>query len=169
MNESATRLVEQGVGSVFLYTHEAHPGANYPPHRTMADKARAAQALREVYGVNRPIYLDDVAGDMHITFGGMANMTWIFTKAGIALYRSRWTDAKSAENAVEYYLDVQARRKNRERLAPFMVERIDYRDVNKEARLAGLAKAGQKAVDDWVKLYEQDKLFFKPKSDPGAA
>ena len=63
---------------------------------------------------------------------------------------------------------MQQRRRNREKLAPFMVERIDYRDVNREKRLEGLAKAGQKAVEDWTKLYEQDKLFFKPADDPGA-
>ena len=168
MNASAERLAEHGVGSIFLYTHEAHPGENYPEHRTMADKVRAAQALRDHYGVNRPIYIDDIAGDLHIAYGGLANMTWIFNKGGTALYRSRWTDAPSSENAVEYYLDVQRRRRNREKLAPFKVERIDYRDVNKEKRLEGLAKAGPKAVDDWVKLYEQDKLFFKPANDPGA-
>ncbi len=168
MNESAVRLAEHGVGSIFLYTHEAHPGENYPEHRSMEDKIRAAQALRDHYGVNRPIYLDHLAGDLHIAYGGLANMTWIFNKSGVALYRSRWTDAPSSETAALYYVDVQERRKNREKLAPFMVERIDYRDVNKEKRLEGLAKAGQKAVDDWVKLYEQDKLFFKPADDPGA-
>ena len=168
MNASAERLADRGVGSIFLYTHEAHPGENYPEHRTMADKIRAAQALRNHYGVNRPIYLDDIAGDLHIQYGGLANMTWIFNKSGTPLYRSRWTDAPSAENAVEYYLDVQRRRRNREKLAPFAVERIDYRDVNREKRLEGLAKAGPKAVDDWTKLYEQDKLFFKPATDPGA-
>ena len=168
MNASAKRLAERGVGSVFLYTHEAHPGENYPEHRTMADKVRAAQALRDHYGVNRSIYLDDITGELHRAYGGRANMTWVFNKAGIPLYRSEWTDAPSCENAVEYYLDVQERRRNRERLAPFKVERIDYRDVNKEKRLEGLAKAGPKAVDDWVKLYEQDKLFFKPADDPGA-
>jgi len=168
MNAAAERLAEREVGSIFLYTHEAHPGENYPEHRTMTDKVRAAQALRDHYGVNRPIYLDDITGDLHIAYGGRANMTWVFNKAGIPLYRSDWTDAPSCVNAVEYYLDVQERRRNRERLAPFKVERIDYRDVNKEKRLEGLAKAGPKAVDDWVKLYEQDKLFFKPADDPGA-
>ena len=168
MNASAERLADRSVGSIFLYTHEAHPGENYPEHKTMEDKIRAAQALRDHYGVNRPIYLDDVTGDLHIAYGGRANMTWIFNKAGTALYRSDWTDAPSSENAAIYYLDVQQRRRNRERLAPFKVERIDYRDVNKEKRLEGLSKAGPKAVDDWVKLYEADKLFFKPANDPGA-
>ena len=134
----------------------------------MADKVRAAQALRDHYGVNRPIYLDAITGDLHIQYGGRANMTWIFNKAGVPLYKSDWTDAPSSENAIFYYLDVLARRRNREKLAPFKVERIDYRDVDKEKRLEGLAKAGQKAVDDWVNLYEQDKLFFKPADDPGA-
>ena len=168
MNAAATRLAELGVGSIFLYTHEAHPGEHYPHHQTMADKIRAAQGLRDHYGVNRPIYLDDIAGDCHIAYGGRANMTWIFNRSGIPLYRAQWTDAKSAENAVLYYLDVLQRRRKRERLAPFKVERLDYRDVNREQRMAGLAKAGPKALDDWLKLYEADKLFFKPATDPGA-
>jgi len=98
MNASAKRLAERGVGSVFLYTHEAHPGENYPEHRTMADKVRAAQALRDHYGVNRSIYLDDITGELHRAYGGRANMTWVFNKAGIPLYRSEWTDAPSCEN-----------------------------------------------------------------------
>ena len=52
MNASAERLAEHGVGSIFLYTHEAHPGENYPEHHTMEDKIRAAQGLRDHYGVN---------------------------------------------------------------------------------------------------------------------
>ena len=47
MNASAERLADKGVGSVFLYTHEAHPGEHYPHHQTMADKIRAAEGLQQ--------------------------------------------------------------------------------------------------------------------------
>jgi hypothetical protein len=43
-------------------------------------------------------------------------------------------------------LDVTQRRRNRERLAPFQVERLDYRDSDHETFFAGLARNGPKAV-----------------------
>ncbi len=168
MNAVADQYQDQGVGSIFLYTHEAHPGENYRHHQSMEDKLRAARALQERDGVSRTIYLDALDGACHRRFGALANMTWIFNRSGMPLYKSDWTDAKSAENAVIYYLDVLDRRRNREKLAPFKVERLDYRDVDKEKRLAGLLRAGPQALSDWQTLYDQGKLFFKPDDDPGA-
>ncbi len=37
-----------------LYTHEAHPGENYPHLTSFEQKYRHAQALRDVLGVTRP-------------------------------------------------------------------------------------------------------------------
>ncbi len=45
----------QDVGSIFLYTNEAHPGENYPHHHSMQQKQAHAEALRDVLGVTRPI------------------------------------------------------------------------------------------------------------------
>ncbi len=167
MNEVADKYADRDVGSIFVYAREAHPGENYSYHRTMDDKIRNAQGFRKEYNVTRPIYLDDLTGDCHIAYGGRSNMTYIFNRAGIPLYRAEWTDGKSAENAVIYYLDVLERRRNRERLAPFKVERIDYRDVDKERRMEGLAKAGPRALAEWQAMYDQNKLNFKPATDPG--
>lgn len=167
MNASAAKLADQSVGSILIYTNEAHPGENYPAHRTMEDKIRAAQKLRDHYEVDRPIFIDDITGDLHLAFGGRSNMTWIFNRAGSPLYRSNWTDALSSENAVIYYLDVLERRRNREKLAPFKVERLDYRDVNKEKRIEGIALAGKQAIDEWSAMYDKGQLYFKPETDPG--
>ena len=46
-------------------------------------------------------------------------------------------------------------------------------DVVGKTPMVRLSRIGRdlpftKAVEDWVKLYEQDKLFFKPADDPGA-
>ena len=83
----------------------------------------------------------------------MPNMTWIFSGSGRPLYKSDWTDAASVENAIRYFLDVTERRRNRERLAPFRVERLDFRNQDREAFYAGLARNGPKAVREFQEAF----------------
>jgi hypothetical protein len=56
----------------------------------------------------------------------MPNMSWIFTQAGIPVYKSDWTDAASIANAMQFFTSVNERRRQGERLAPFRVERLDF-------------------------------------------
>lgn len=149
MNELADDFAHEGVGSVFLYTHEAHPGENYPHLTSMEQKVAHARALRDVLGVDRPIVLDALDGAAHRAYGSMPNMTWIFTQTGVPVYKSDWTDHHSVRNALEYGLEVLERRRGRERLVPFRVERLDYRAGNPEAFFAGLARSGPKAVREF--------------------
>ena len=153
MNAIAEKYAEQRVGSIFLYTHEAHPGENYPHLTSMAQKFRHARDLRDTLKVTRPILVDALDGACHRRYGSMPNMTWIFNRAGIPIYKSNWTDAKSVENALVYFLDVGERRKARERLAPFTVERLDYRNQDREAFYRGLERNGPKAVDEFRKAF----------------
>ena len=154
MNTAAERFASQGIGSVFLYTNEAHPGENYPALRSMEQKYKHAEALRDVYAVSRPIVLDALDGAAHRRYGGFPNMTWIFNRTGTILYKADWTDTASVVNMVEYLLDVQERRRNQERLAGFRVERIDYRIQDSEAFNAGLARNGPKAVDEFKTAFD---------------
>ncbi|HBY92375.1 MAG TPA: hypothetical protein DEP84_00185 [Chloroflexi bacterium] len=149
MNAIAERFARQGVGSIFLYTHEAHPGEYYPHLTSMEQKSRHARALRDVLGVTRPILLDSLDGACHRTYGSMPNMSWIFTRAGVPVYKSDWTDARSVANAVEFFVDVLDRRKSGERLAPFRVERLDFRTQDREAFYRGLERNGPKAVREY--------------------
>ena len=149
MNEISDRFAADNVGSIFLYTHEAHPGEVMPELRSMEQKFEHAAKLREVYGVTRPILLDSLDGACHRRYGSMPNMTWIFNRSGMPIYKSDWTDANSVENAIEYFLDVAKRRRNRERLAPFRVQRLDYRNQDQEAFYAGLERNGPRAVTEF--------------------
>jgi hypothetical protein len=151
MNAIADRYAERGVGSIFLYTHEAHPGENYPHLTSMERKYEHARALRDVLGVQRPILLDAIDGACHRAYGSMPNMTWIFTRHGVPVYKSDWTDSNSVENAIIYFLDVTSRRKERVRQAPFRVERLDYRSSDSEAFFRGLERNGPKAVREFTK------------------
>ena len=149
MNALAKKYVDRNVGSIFLYTHEAHPGENYPHLTSMEQKLRHAEDLRDKLGVTRPILVDALDGACHRAYGSMPNMTWIFNRAGHPIYKSDWSDASSLANALDYFLEVQARKKNKERLAPFHVERLDYRDLDRAAFFEGLERSGPKAVQEF--------------------
>jgi hypothetical protein len=154
MNALAEQYAERGVGSVFLYVHEAHPGEHYPHHTSMEEKFKHAQALRDILHVTRPILLDALDGACHRAYGTMPNMTWIFNRAGLPVYKSDWTDSNSVENAIRYFLDVTERRRGRERLTPFHVERLDYRTSDTDRFQAGLERSGPKAVREFREAFQ---------------
>jgi hypothetical protein len=149
MNNLSQQFAPQGVGSIFLYTHEAHPGEFYPHHTSMAQKLRHAHDLRDRLGVSRPILVDALDGACHRAYGSMPNMSWIISSSGTPVYKSDWTDPASIANALEYFLAVQARRGAGERLAPFYVERLDFRNQDREAFYAALERNGPKAVREY--------------------
>ena len=153
MNKLADTYAEQKIGSIFLYTHEAHPAEIYPHLTSMAQKFKHAQDLRDVLGVTRPILVDSLDGACHRTYGSMPNMTWIFNKSGFPVYKSDWTDVDSVEQAIIYLLRIGERRRNKERLAPFRVERIDFRVQDQDAFYKGLERNGPKAVREFDEAF----------------
>ena len=73
MNAIADRYRDQGVGSIFLYTHEAHPGEYYPHHTSMEQKLWHARDLCDKLGVTRPILVDALDGACHRAYGSFRN------------------------------------------------------------------------------------------------
>ena len=153
MNEIAGRFASAGVGSVFLYTYEAHPGEYYPHLTSMEQKFRHARDMRDLLGVTRPILVDSLDGACHRAYGSMPNMSWIFTQSGVPVYKANWTDAASIANALDYLVDVLERRRTGERLAPFRAERLDYHNTDREAFYKGLERNGPKAVREFREAF----------------
>lgn len=120
----------------------------------MAQKFKHAQALRDVYGVNRPILVDALDGACHRAYGGYPNMTYIFSRTGQIVYKSDWTSAESVVRMLEYLLDVKERRKGGERLAPFRAERVEFREQDHESFNAGLERNGPQAVSDFKTAFD---------------
>ena len=149
MNGIADKYASQDVGSIFLYTHEAHPGEIYPHLSSLEQKRKHARDLRDTLGVTRPILVDALDGACHRSYGSMPNMTWIFNRSGMPIYKSDWTDSNSVENAIVYFLDVIGRRRDGARLTPFRVERLDYRTSDTEGFYKGLEQNGPKAVQEF--------------------
>jgi hypothetical protein len=154
MNSIADRYAEHEVGSVFLYTHEAHPGEYYPHLTSMEQKFRHARDLRDKLAVTRPILVDSLDGACHRAYGSMPNMSWIFTKTGMPIYKSDWTDANSIENAIQYFLEVINRRRSGERVVGFNVERLDFRSSDQAGFQVGLERNGPKAVREFMQAFD---------------
>jgi len=149
MNALADRVADKNVASIFIYTYEAHPGENYPHLTSIEQKLQHAHDLRDKLGITRDILVDALDGACHRAYGSMPNMAWIFSRSMQPIYKSDWTDANSVSNAIDYFLDITDRRKDRERLAPFHVERLDYRNADREAFYKGLERNGPKAVEEF--------------------
>ena len=149
MNALADQVAARDVSSIFVYTHEAHPGENYPRLTSLDQKFRHAHLMRDMLGVTRPILVDALDGACHRAYGSMPNMMWIINRAGVPVYKADWTDVHSVANAIEYFLQVTERRRAGERVVPFRVERLDYREQDLAAFYRSLERNGPKAVREF--------------------
>ena len=148
MNDIADRYADRAVSSIFIYTREAHPGENYRHHGSMDDKRRQAGMLRDETGVTRPILLDDLDGTMHRAYGTLPNMTWIFGRGGLVLYKAAWTFAEDVEESLKHSLDGLERRVKGDKL-PFYSERLSWRVRDDETFRTLLQRCGPQAVSDF--------------------
>src|SRR5437660_7181314 len=153
MDTIAEQFADKDVASIFLYTNEAHPAEYYPHLTSMEQKLRHARDMRDVLAVSRPILVDAFDGVCHRAYGSMPNMSWIFDRSGVPVYKSDWTDSYSIANAIEYFVNTINRRRAGERLVPFYVERIDYRTKDEFAFYEGLERNVPKAVREFREAF----------------
>lgn len=148
MEPLAREYADRGFSSLFVYTREAHPGENYPAHRSLEQKLAHARAFRELSGAERPIMVDDLLGHGHKLYGTLPNMTYLIGRGGTVLFRADWTDPPTLRQAMDYLIASRERRREELRLGPFYAEFVGYRWSNAAKFQEGLARAGQQAVQD---------------------
>lgn len=151
----APRFAPKGIQFLFLYTREAHPGENYPAHRSLEQKLSHARAFKEHFKIERPILVDDLVGTGHKLYGSLPNMTYLVGRGGKVMFRADWTDPPTVEYAVNYVLNARARRREGLRLAPFYAEFVGYRWNDPTRFQEGLKRAGQQAVDDFARVMQR--------------
>jgi peroxiredoxin len=95
---------------LFIYVREAHPGAELPPHHSIADKARAAMLLRDQEQIEFPILVDELGGETHRNYGALSNASFIIDKSGRVAYRSLASHSSSLGAALEELLERQKER-----------------------------------------------------------
>lgn len=151
----ARQFAPKGINFVFLYTREAHPGENYPAHRSFEQKLAHARAFKAEFNVERPILVDDLTGTAHKLYGSLPNMTYLISRGGRVFFRADWTDPPTIEHAIHYVLNSRARRREGLRLAPFYAELVGYRWNDPGKFQERLARAGKQAVDDFARAMER--------------
>lgn len=156
MEDLHARYADRAVRSVFIYTHEAHPGENYRHHTSMDDKRANAQAFVDHSNIRREMFLDDLDGTAHRTYGGLPNMTWIVGRGGFIHYKSAWTNSADVEDALNNVLDFQENRIKNQWI-PFYSERSAWSTRPMDKFQDGLVRAGPQAVADYQGMLERNK------------
>jgi hypothetical protein len=151
----AKKFVDKGIGFVFVYTREAHPGENFPAHRSLEQKLSHAREFKKTFKIERPVIVDDLTGTGHRLYGALPNMTYLIGRTGKVLFKADWTDAVTIEVALNYVLDARARRREGLRLVPFYMEMVGYRWNDSAKFQEGLRRAGPKAVEEFKQFMER--------------
>ena len=121
MDELAEEYSQSGIRSIFIYTHETHPGENVPHLASMQQKFDHARQFKEAAKLRRPILLDSLDGACHRAYGSMPNMTLIFDRTGRVVYRAPWTAVRSVASALEYLEETRELRSQGIRVAPLQI------------------------------------------------
>ena len=107
MNELFDEYSGEDVQFFFVYAREAQPGERLPAHKSMDDKVRAAEVLRDEEDVEMPIIVDDLKGSIHKKYSKLPNATFLIDKSGRVAFRCLWTQPDVVEDALEALLERQ--------------------------------------------------------------
>lgn len=162
MDQLAENYKDKNVRSIFIYTHEAHPGEKFPHHTSFDQKMFHAEKFKDFFGMKRELLVDSLDGACHRAYGSMPNMCWILDRGGRPVYKSDWTNTASVRRTLEYLFDmIQERRAMKTPFAPFSVHRTEYRARDETAFMKALERNGEQAVEDFKGYMERAKRRSK--------
>lgn len=98
---------DEDVEFLFVYVREAHPGEDLPAHRSMENKAEAAQLFRDEEEVDMPILLDQLDGKVHRQYGGLPNSSYLIDKSSRVAFRALWSRPSVLDEALRELLEYQ--------------------------------------------------------------
>ena len=104
-----------GFRMIFIYTREIHPDENlpqgrFPSHRTMNDKVTAARMLQRDLGLQLTVAIDDLAGTVHLAYGGLPFCAVIVRSDGTVVHREEWASADQLGSVMANLSDADRRR-----------------------------------------------------------
>ena len=152
----AKEFAQDDIQFIFLYTREAHPGDNKPHHSSMEQKLRYALDFVEMWGIERPMYVDDLDGPVHRAYGTLPNMTWIINRAGHIVYKADWTDKRTVRAAMEQLVAERNLQQASTRLTPYHVYWQPNRENPTVEFVGGLYDvSGERAVKEFIAAHRQ--------------
>lgn len=162
------------IAVVSVYVREAHPGQNYPNHRSAEQKMRQARTWVELDKVPWAVAVDTLEGETHGVYGPLPNSAYLIDRTGHVAFRAMWAGQEGLlRGRIEELLQREARGDGpvnlgqRENLVIPMIRggtEIDHT----------LARAGEKAQEDFRRemggmMYGVQKVMGKlqPFINPG--
>lgn len=90
------------VDFVMLNVREAHPGEHFRQPRTMQEKLKHAQVLKQFYEIPWTVAADKIDGNLHRALDPKPNSAFLANSDGMIVFRSLWaSDKKALRQAVE--------------------------------------------------------------------
>jgi thiol-disulfide isomerase/thioredoxin len=87
---------------LMLDVREAHPGENIEQPDTLEAKCRNATQLKNQYGLEFPVAVDDLDGSVHRALGTKPNAVFLADATGTIVFRALWaSDEKALHRALE--------------------------------------------------------------------
>jgi hypothetical protein len=80
---------------------QAHPGPAVPAYRDFAQKWDEAERFQREETIPYSVLVDDVAGTVHQTYGGLADPTYIIDIEGRVAYYNMWTHAPTLDQGLQ--------------------------------------------------------------------
>ena len=95
LNELYRRFGDR-VRFVMVNVREAHPGATFPQPRTADGKMAHARRMRDLYGFEFDVAVDDPDGTLHRALGPKPNSAYVVAAEGTILFRAHWGNDTAA-------------------------------------------------------------------------
>ncbi len=87
---------------VLVNVREAHPGKSTPQPKTINEKMKHAEQMRDFHGFNFEVAADDIDGNFHRAMSPKVNSAYVLGKDGVILFRAHWAnDTKGIAAALE--------------------------------------------------------------------
>jgi len=89
---------------VDVTVRQAHPGETRGAYRTVEEKHDDARAYQADEGIPWPVLIDDLAGTVHQTYGGMSDPVYLIDAVGHVAFYNMWAHAPSVKTAIDELL-----------------------------------------------------------------
>ena len=89
---------------VEVFIKQAHPGERNGAYHSYEEKRAQASEYKREEGIPWPVVVDDLAGTVHQTYGGMDDPTYLIDAAGRVAFYQMWTSVPALSQALEELL-----------------------------------------------------------------
>lgn len=103
MNALAERYEQ--VDFYVVYTREAHPGQDYPAHRSLEEKMSSATDACKYESIDRTVLVDDIDGQMHTQYVSLPNAAYVIGTDGVVAHQADWLDPAALDDVLERLLE----------------------------------------------------------------